>query len=1004
MRRVTRAAAAVSMLASVVAIDMAQPTTVRAVTVVNVNETADVVDADPATTSLREAIDAANTDGQATEVVLAAGQTYELTTCEVTEDGNVSGDLDHTDTAQLTIFGNGSTIVQTCAGERVLSHLDAGSAVVVDDATITGGNVTGFDSDLDGNSTGGGGGVLSLGRGIFDTVVVTGNSAEDLGGGVRTIGQATFVDSTVDTNTGGGAAVGRDNDPSAVPSLIDVTNTTFDGNVGDGLSFFSGSGSITLASASGNTGDGMRTAFGSATITDTTIDGNGGFGIDSIDGSLTMGNSQVQSNGGDGVKSTGSGGIDLTDVDVVDNDAHGVHYIGCDGFGSGEVIALAGSTITGNAGVGVFDEGCGGVVVENSTVSGNASGVDCSGCSTVLVEFSTISGHTQGSGIAFTPDNSFQPTASLIVRASTVSDNTSPGDGGGIDVSADGSFPVSVVVSESSSISGNTATDGDGGGISVDGADLVVVNSTVNDNTAGDPDQLLAGPFGEGGGVFVRNGSLGIGSTGVSGNAANGNGGGIAHAAFSSDLTNIFALTAHGNVAKGTGGAIDVDGAAGLTLGDSTLTDNDAIAQGGGIAIRNTPTTIERTRIAGNSSGAVGAGIYAFENENPGMGVLIDTSLVTANSGPGAAVFAATNLPTEIRNSTVSGNATVGVGASGGTDLELTFATVVDNAGGNVSTASGDLIAAASVVADPDGGPNCTIGGATISGGSNADTDGSCGFSAVTDQPNLGTVALGTLADNGGPTETHALLVASPLRDAVQPGSCAGVVTDQRGTTRPQGTACDVGAYEATVLPVAGLMWEHIAKLGVATFPITELVDFGDLTPDPASIRVVEQPGVGTVTVERGELAFTYVVPERGDVSPIVVGEFTIGYELCASEDTGACARGTVVLVLADPSEACTVEGTSRHDVLVGTPGDDVICAGGGRDVVFALGGNDIVLSGDGNDIVFAGRGDDVVTGDRGNDVLVGQRGTDWLDGGSGFDHCRPGGGLTVACERPRHR
>jgi hypothetical protein len=59
---------------------------------------------------------------------------------------------------------------------------------------------------------------------------------------------------------------------------------------------------------------------------------------------------------------------------------------------------------------------------------------------------------------------------------------------------------------------------------------------------------------------------------------------------------------------------------------------------------------------------------------------------------------------------------------------------------------------------------------------------------------------LGPLQDNGGPTETHALLAGSPAIDA---GSCeaadADIETDQRGVERPQGEACDIGAYEYEV-------------------------------------------------------------------------------------------------------------------------------------------------------------------------------------------------------------
>jgi acetyltransferase-like isoleucine patch superfamily enzyme len=54
------------------------------------------------------------------------------------------------------------------------------------------------------------------------------------------------------------------------------------------------------------------------------------------------------------------------------------------------------------------------------------------------------------------------------------------------------------------------------------------------------------------------------------------------------------------------------------------------------------------------------------------------------------------------------------------------------------------------------------------------------------------------LADNGGPTETIALLDAAdnPALDAIPVGQCPA--TDQRGEERPQpaGTNCDIGAFE----------------------------------------------------------------------------------------------------------------------------------------------------------------------------------------------------------------
>ena len=64
---------------------------------------------------------------------------------------------------------------------------------------------------------------------------------------------------------------------------------------------------------------------------------------------------------------------------------------------------------------------------------------------------------------------------------------------------------------------------------------------------------------------------------------------------------------------------------------------------------------------------------------------------------------------------------------------------------------------------------------------------------------------LGPLADNGGPTKTHALLAGSPALDKADNAICPA--TDQRGATRPEdgngdGTAaCDVGAFELEARP-----------------------------------------------------------------------------------------------------------------------------------------------------------------------------------------------------------
>jgi hypothetical protein len=72
---------------------------------------------------------------------------------------------------------------------------------------------------------------------------------------------------------------------------------------------------------------------------------------------------------------------------------------------------------------------------------------------------------------------------------------------------------------------------------------------------------------------------------------------------------------------------------------------------------------------------------------------------------------------------------------------------------------------------------------------------------------------LGPIGDNGGETDTHALLAGSPAIDRVT-NDCrtyqALVLTeDQRGVLRPIGAACDIGAYEAAIvhLPLVVRNW-----------------------------------------------------------------------------------------------------------------------------------------------------------------------------------------------------
>ena len=89
--------------------------------------------------------------------------------------------------------------------------------------------------------------------------------------------------------------------------------------------------------------------------------------------------------------------------------------------------------------------------------------------------------------------------------------------------------------------------------------------------------------------------------------------------------------------------------------------------------------------------------------------------------------------------------------------------------------------------------------GTLTSNGNNLGIDTSCNIADGTNGDIVNAAPLlGSLQNNGGSTETHALQAGSPAVDA---GTCSGApTTDQRGQPRPNAISafCDIGAYESS--------------------------------------------------------------------------------------------------------------------------------------------------------------------------------------------------------------
>jgi hypothetical protein len=154
-----------------------------------------------------------------------------------------------------------------------------------------------------------------------------------------------------------------------------------------------------------------------------------------------------------------------------------------------------------------------------------------------------------------------------------------------------------------------------------------------------------------------------------------------------------------------------------------------------------------------------------------------------------------------LENTTVSGNVREGIRNFGGL-VRLANSTVSENTaeqGALINDAEGVMTLTDTIV---DG--NCVGDGIVASGGYNVESPAdTCGLNTNKgDQVNVTEEALklGPLQDNGGPTMTHALGEGSVAIDVIPADMCE-VDEDQRGVTRPQGDACDVGAVEMEVAP-----------------------------------------------------------------------------------------------------------------------------------------------------------------------------------------------------------
>ena len=264
------------------------------------------------------------------------------------------------------------------------------------------------------------------------------------------------------------------------------------------------------------------------------------------------------------------------------------------------------------------------------------------------------------------------------------------------------------------------------------------------------------------------------------------NGGGIYKAAAS-----VLAVTGmtiyHNTAAIGQSGGLHLVGTGSAVLDRVSVTQNTSVSGGGGMTV-GTVVTVSNSTVAGNMTGdATGGGIFSASLGNTTiLNTILNTTVSRNTAGIGGGV--GVTGPATLTNVTLINNVATDFG--GGIGSHDAGAPTLTNV-----LLSGNLLGEV-----PD---NCQAGGgATIlSGGHNLSGDATCaGFLVHPDDKN--DVAAGvnaTLANNGGPTLTHALTAGSPAIDMGLAGACPP--TDQRLFGR--NGVCDIGAFEFEGVPPA---------------------------------------------------------------------------------------------------------------------------------------------------------------------------------------------------------
>jgi uncharacterized repeat protein (TIGR01451 family)/CSLREA domain-containing protein len=482
--------------------------------------------------------------------------------------------------------------------------------------------------------------------------------------------------------------------------------------------------------------------------------------------------------GGGGIYSTGT--ADLLAGEVRNNLAAGGQSAGGGGVDSNGILTVTSSLVISNA--------------ATASLGGSNGGGIQTGGSAALITNTQIYTNTAGNGGGW-----YNTVFSAQLNNSDVRFNeAATKDGGGVY-----NLGNNVQINDSA-ICQNQAQQ-HGGGV-YNGAPILIGQTTICLNQAG------LGGVGDGGGIYNNvNGGLQVMMSQVLTNTTVDNGGGIYNASPNSGILN---STVQSNTASAGGGVYNAAGS--MLIDMSTLRTNQASGDGGG-AYNADQMFVVASTVQSNTAGSLGGGVY---NASSATGLLVNVSTLRGNNAAsggglynessanvsfsalvnnianfGGGVGNAPGGALSSENNTFSGNSAPngsGLDVAAGSSAYLTFTTVASNTAGNgIVVASGGTAEVYATLLAYNAGNNCAGTGTVTDNGFSMSDDGSCTSFTFNSSPNP---LLQPLALNGGQTLNHALSPGSPALDQV-PTPCP-LSFDQRFVSRPQGTDCDIGAFE----------------------------------------------------------------------------------------------------------------------------------------------------------------------------------------------------------------